>query len=90
VEGAASPDRTAGAIRTTAADFRHLERIGLIGDVHTEDARLERAIRELVARGAERLLCVGDIVDGPGDLARCCDLLRGTMSSPCAATTIAG
>jgi predicted phosphodiesterase len=56
-------------------DLRHAGRLGLIGDVHAEDALLQRAIEELGARGAERLLCVGDLVDGPGDLGRCCDLL---------------
>jgi predicted phosphodiesterase len=56
-------------------DLRHVDRIGLIGDVHQEDELLERAIAELQARGAERVLCVGDLVDGPGDLGRCCDLL---------------
>jgi predicted phosphodiesterase len=76
VEGGRRLDGTAGRARSIAADLRDVERIGLIGDVHTEDALLERAIRELVARGAERLLCVGDISNGLGDLARCCDLLR--------------
>jgi predicted phosphodiesterase len=52
-----------------------LTRIGLIGDVHTEAALLARAIDDLRALGAEALLCVGDIADGQGDLARCCDLL---------------
>jgi predicted phosphodiesterase len=56
-------------------DLRHVGRLGLIGDVHAEDALLERAIEELGACGAERLLCVGDLVDGPGDLGRCCGLL---------------
>ncbi|MFO0555874.1 MAG: metallophosphoesterase family protein [Polyangiaceae bacterium] len=52
-----------------------MRRIGLIGDVHTNDELLERALVELRALGAERSLCVGDITDGPGDVLRCCELL---------------
>jgi predicted phosphodiesterase len=54
---------------------RLLDRFGIIGDVHAEDDRLERALRVLAER-AEVLLCVGDIADGYGDLNRACDLLR--------------
>jgi predicted phosphodiesterase len=54
----------------------NVDRIGILGDVHAEDGLLERAIRELRARGAETILCVGDLADGQGDLDRCCDLLR--------------
>lgn len=53
-----------------------IRRIGLIGDVHAEDAALELVLRELKQLGAETLLQVGDIVDGPGDLARTVALLR--------------
>lgn len=52
-----------------------MARLGLIGDVHAEDHLLERAIVELRGRGADVILCVGDIADGAGDLARSCDLL---------------
>lgn len=49
--------------------------VGVIGDVHAEDAHLEKALAELAELGAERILCVGDVSDGPGDLDRACALL---------------
>ena len=49
-------------------------KIGLIGDVHQEDKRLESAIGYLREQ-ADVLVCVGDICDGPGDLDATCDLL---------------
>lgn len=52
-----------------------LRSIGILGDVHAEDVLLERALAELTALGADALLCTGDIPDGPGNLARCCELL---------------
>ncbi|MCH9673351.1 MAG: metallophosphatase family protein [Gammaproteobacteria bacterium] len=54
---------------------RALTRIGLIGDVHAQAGRLERAIEFLSATGAEHVLCTGDIADGPGDVNHCCALL---------------
>src|SRR5688572_8972456 len=53
-----------------------IRRIGLIGDVHAEDAALELVLRELKRLGAETMLQVGDIADGPGDLERTVALLR--------------
>lgn len=49
--------------------------IGLIDDVHGEDVLLWEAIERLSACGAELLLCVGDVVDGQGDVERCIELL---------------
>lgn len=51
-------------------------RIGLIGDIHAEDQRLERALSVLEARGVELIAATGDIGDGPGSLDRCCQLLE--------------
>lgn len=51
-------------------------KVGLIGDVHCEDVVLEAAIQTLTDNGVDRLLCVGDITDGRGDLERVCTLLR--------------
>jgi putative phosphoesterase len=51
------------------------DRIGLIGDVHTEDERLARALELFVSIDCDAVLCVGDVVDGQGDAARCCRLL---------------
>ena len=53
-----------------------LSRIGIIGDVHACDARLDAALKFLRAANVERILCVGDIVDGWGNGERCCELLQ--------------
>jgi predicted phosphodiesterase len=50
-------------------------RIGLIGDIHCEDARLAAALTRLGELGVDRVCAVGDIVDGYGDPNRCCALL---------------
>jgi predicted phosphodiesterase len=52
------------------------QRLGLIGDVHGEDGHLALVIEYLQGLGAEKLLCVGDLCDGRGDVNRVCDLLR--------------
>lgn len=52
-----------------------LDRIGAIGDIHAEDETLERVLDHLAGLALDRILAVGDIVDGPGDSARCCRLL---------------
>jgi len=46
--------------------------------VHTEADALARAIEHLRGAGVERIVCTGDLADGPGDtddVARCCELL---------------
>jgi predicted phosphodiesterase len=48
-----------------------IRRVGLIGDVHAEHEVLAFVIEELKRLGAETLLQVGDIVDGPGDVNSC-------------------
>ena len=53
-----------------------VRRVGLIGDVHAEDETLAFVLTELKKLGADTLLQVGDIADGPGDLARSVALLR--------------
>jgi predicted phosphodiesterase len=50
--------------------------IAVIGDVHAEDELLKLALTKLHDLGVQQLLCVGDIVDGPGNVDRCCELLR--------------
>ena len=52
-----------------------IRRVGLIGDLHAEDEALSFVIGELKRLGAETLLQVGDIADGPGDLGRTVALL---------------
>ncbi|APR78904.1 Diadenosine tetraphosphatase [Minicystis rosea] len=63
-------------IAASKMDLSTIHRIGLIGDVHTEAELLERAIEDLRELGADIVFCVGDIANGRGDLARCCDLLE--------------
>ncbi len=50
-------------------------RIGLIGDIHAEHEALDVALRVLGDQGADTLMAVGDIVDGPGSVERCCERL---------------
>lgn len=54
---------------------------GIIGDVHAQAEHLEAALWFFKRNGVHQLLCVGDVVDGPGvdgsnDAERCCQLLR--------------
>jgi predicted phosphodiesterase len=50
-------------------------RIGLLGDVHTDDGMLARALDLLSHHGVDEILCTGDLADGPGSLDRCRRLL---------------
>lgn len=50
--------------------------LGLLGDVHAEDVRLETALALFAREGVDRALCVGDVADGRGDLERTIALLR--------------
>jgi predicted phosphodiesterase len=58
------------------APDRLLARFALIGDVHAEDERLAAALAIAEREGVERLLCVGDVCDGHGDLDRTIALLE--------------
>lgn len=51
-------------------------RFGLIGDIHAEDLLLEAAIGFLQRESVDKILSVGDIVDGVGDEDRTIELLR--------------
>ena len=51
-------------------------RLGIIGDVHAECARLEAALEHLIGRGVDAILCTGDLADGKGCVNRCCALLE--------------
>jgi predicted phosphodiesterase len=44
-----------------------LRRAGVIGDVHCESETLDRALDALATMNVDAVLCVGDLVDGPGD-----------------------
>jgi hypothetical protein len=52
-----------------------LHRIGLLGDMHAEDASLSLALRVFADLSVDRVMAVGDIVDGLGSVDRCCALL---------------
>ncbi len=62
-----------------AATTGALRRVGVIGDVHTEDTLLERAVADLKARRVDAFWCVGDIPDGhnrDANVDRCCAILQ--------------
>lgn len=61
-----------------------LQRIAVLGDVHAEDAHLAVALKRVLG-AVDAILGVGDIVDGKGDVNRCCELLR-----ECGAFTVTG
>ncbi len=46
-------------------------RIGLLGDVHAEDAALRRALQVFADAQVDVVVCTGDVVDGEGDVAAC-------------------
>ena len=53
-----------------------LHRIGVLGDIHAEDARLSRVLTFLKGHDLDAIASVGDIVDGMGDVERTIDLLQ--------------
>ena len=52
-----------------------IRRVGAIGDIHAEDALLARALEALAGEQLDLIVATGDVVDGPGDVDRCCELL---------------
>jgi len=54
-------------------------RVGLIGDVHAEDAKLETVLAYF-RDTADCVWCTGDIVDGTGDPSRCAELLSSNAA----------
>ncbi len=53
-----------------------VRRLGVIGDAHAEDERLEAALEVLAAEQVDLLVCTGDLVDGTGCPDRTVELLR--------------
>ena len=51
--------------------------MGVIGDVHCESETLERVLDALGTMNVDAVLCVGDLVDGPGDV----DLTLGMLEA---------
>ncbi len=52
-----------------------MTKLGLLGDIHAEDERLAAALQIFDDENTEAILFVGDVVDGEGDIDRCCALL---------------
>ncbi|MEG4207720.1 metallophosphoesterase family protein [Microcoleus sp. Pol7_A1] len=50
--------------------------IGVIGDIHAEEQLLEKTVAFLNSQKVDKILCVGDIVDGSGDANQCCNILK--------------
>jgi predicted phosphodiesterase len=51
-------------------------KLGVVGDVHCEDAFLALAIKTLNDEHVETIVCTGDLPTGPGDINACCNRLR--------------
>jgi predicted phosphodiesterase len=60
-----------------------IARLGVIGDVHTELARLHGALAHFTSLGLDKIACTGDLPDGPLDArsvdACCAALIRGQV-----------
>lgn len=50
-------------------------RLGVLGDIHAEHRRVEAALRFFARAGVDRILFVGDLVDGAGDASACFAML---------------
>jgi predicted phosphodiesterase len=53
--------------------------LGVIGDVHAERVRLAAVLDHFSTLGLDRIVCTGDLPDGPGsaaDVDACCALLQ--------------
>ena len=63
------------AVTIDSINTGKLRRIGVLGDIHCEDGRLETALRFFKDQQLDLICSVGDIVDGPGDPNRTVELL---------------
>ena len=48
-----------------------IEKIGIIGDVHSEHRRLQQALGWLEQQAVDAVICTGDIADGRGCIEEC-------------------
>ena len=55
---------------------KEASKLGIIGDVHAEDVRLENCLSYLANQGCDKIVCTGDIIDGPGCPNRSVELLK--------------
>lgn len=53
-----------------------VRRLGVIGDVHAEDTRLQASLEALTSAGVDLIVCTGDVVDGTGSPDRSVELLE--------------
>lgn len=53
-----------------------VRRLGVIGDLHGEDGRLDAVLDWFYGQSVDALVCTGDIADGRGCINRSCELLR--------------
>ncbi len=53
-----------------------LARVGILGDIHCEVARLRECLAHFARSEVDAVLAVGDIADGAGDLDETCALLK--------------
>lgn len=53
-----------------------IRKLGVLGDVHAEDETLLAALEFFASAGVDRVVCVGDVLDGAGDAERCIAALR--------------
>lgn len=53
-----------------------IHRVGVLGDVHGEHARLGAALDWFAGQRLDAVICTGDVADGPGCINRCCTLLQ--------------
>lgn len=59
-----------------AANALPASRIAIISDIHGNHAGLMAALVDISAQGCERIICLGDIVDGGTENERCIETLR--------------
>jgi predicted phosphodiesterase len=52
-----------------------IKRLGVIGDLHGEDQRLDNALEWLHGQSLDAIVCTGDVADGRGCINRSCELL---------------
>jgi predicted phosphodiesterase len=61
-----TPESVTSESVTPLIDTTPIASLGVIGDVHAEDDRLNLAIEHLTALAPDAIVCTGDIVDGGG------------------------
>jgi predicted phosphodiesterase len=60
----------------SGVDTPEVRRFGVIGDVHTQAAPLERLLEFYAQLNLDAVMCCGDVLDGSGDALRCVELLQ--------------